>query len=124
LRPGTTYIELGHDLDEGILHFWRGINNFVWGIVNLRWGIVDIEKGIFVVEQSPFRSIEGPEKSAEPAKDKGFAGLGFADSDSETPSIGDRMERDLKALIAGDLAKLEEAFAAAGAPWISGRRVP
>jgi hypothetical protein len=33
-------------------------------------------------------------------------------------------ERDLKALIAGDLAKLEEAFAAAGAPWIPGRRVP
>jgi photosystem II stability/assembly factor-like uncharacterized protein len=36
----------------------------------------------------------------------------------------DALERDLKALIAGDLAKLEEAFAAAGAPWTSGRRVP
>lgn len=35
----------------------------------------------------------------------------------------DALERDLKALIAGDLAKLEEAFAAAGAPWIPGRRV-
>ena len=34
------------------------------------------------------------------------------------------LERDLKALIAGDLAKLEEAFAAAGAPWTPGRRVP
>jgi photosystem II stability/assembly factor-like uncharacterized protein len=34
----------------------------------------------------------------------------------------DALERDLKALIAGDLAKLEEAFAAAGAPWIPGRR--
>ena len=30
----------------------------------------------------------------------------------------DALEHDLKALIAGDLAKLEEAFAAAGAPWI------
>ncbi|HET9225782.1 MAG TPA: glycosyl hydrolase [Thermoanaerobaculia bacterium] len=77
-------------------------------------------------------------------------------SESETPSIGDRLwairaghwqtrqmptatqrrdleiaktgldalERDLKALIAGDLAKLEEAFAAAGAPWTPGWRVP
>ena len=35
----------------------------------------------------------------------------------------DALERDLKALIAGDLAKLEEAFAAAGAPWTPGRRV-
>jgi hypothetical protein len=33
----------------------------------------------------------------------------------------DALERDLKALIAGDLAKLEEAFAAAGAPWSPGR---
>ncbi len=77
-------------------------------------------------------------------------------SESETPSIGERvgtirfghwqtrqmptatqrrdleiakagldaLESDLKALIAGDLAKLEEAFAAAGAPWTPGRRVP
>src|SRR5215203_1557034 len=36
----------------------------------------------------------------------------------------DTVERDLKALVAGDLAKLEEAFAAAGAPWTPGRRVP
>jgi hypothetical protein len=36
----------------------------------------------------------------------------------------DALERDLKALITGDLAKLEEAFAAAGAPWTPGRRVP
>jgi hypothetical protein len=36
----------------------------------------------------------------------------------------DALERDLKALIAGELAKLEEAFAAAGAPWTPGRRVP
>ncbi len=36
----------------------------------------------------------------------------------------DALERDLKALIEGDLAKLEEAFAAAGAPWTPGRRVP
>jgi hypothetical protein len=36
----------------------------------------------------------------------------------------DVLERDLQALIAGDLAKLEEAFAAAGAPWTPGRRVP
>jgi len=35
----------------------------------------------------------------------------------------DALERDLKALIAGDLAKLEEAFATAGAPWTPGRRV-
>jgi hypothetical protein len=35
-----------------------------------------------------------------------------------------RSKDDLKALLAGDLAKLEEAFAAAGAPWILGRRVP
>ncbi len=34
------------------------------------------------------------------------------------------LESDLKALIAGDLAKLEEDFAAAGAPWTPGRRVP
>jgi hypothetical protein len=34
----------------------------------------------------------------------------------------DALERDLKALIGGDLAKLEEAFAAAGAPWVPGRR--
>src|SRR5204863_7102058 len=32
------------------------------------------------------------------------------------------LERDLQALIAGDLAKLEAAFAAAGAPWTPGRR--
>jgi hypothetical protein len=45
--------------------------------------------------------------------------------DLEIATTGlDALERDLKALIAGDLAKLEEAFAAAGAPWISGRRVP
>ena len=36
----------------------------------------------------------------------------------------DALESDLKALIAGDLAKLEDAFAAAGAPWTPGRRVP
>jgi hypothetical protein len=30
--------------------------------------------------------------------------------------------QSLKALIAGDLAKLEEAFAVAGAPWTPGRR--
>jgi len=36
----------------------------------------------------------------------------------------DALERDLKALIEGDLAKLEEAFAAAGAPWPPGRRLP
>ena len=36
----------------------------------------------------------------------------------------DALERDLKALIAGDLVQLEEAFAAAGAPWTPGRRVP
>ena len=36
----------------------------------------------------------------------------------------DAVERDLEALIAGDLAELEEAFAAAGAPWTPGRRVP
>jgi hypothetical protein len=36
----------------------------------------------------------------------------------------DALESDLKALIAGDLAKVEEAFAAAGAPWTPGRRVP
>ncbi|HXU33232.1 MAG TPA: glycosyl hydrolase, partial [Thermoanaerobaculia bacterium] len=33
------------------------------------------------------------------------------------------LERDLKALIAGDLARLEEAFTAAGAPWTPGRRM-
>ncbi len=32
------------------------------------------------------------------------------------------VERDLKALIAGNLARLEEAFAAAGAPWTPGGR--
>ena len=53
------------------------------------------------MEQGPFGSTEGAEKAAEPTKDKGFAGLGFADSDSETSSIGDRTERDVKALIAG-----------------------
>ncbi|HWM95078.1 MAG TPA: glycosyl hydrolase [Thermoanaerobaculia bacterium] len=36
----------------------------------------------------------------------------------------DALGRDLKALIAGDLAKLEEAFRAAGAPWTPRRRVP
>jgi photosystem II stability/assembly factor-like uncharacterized protein len=36
----------------------------------------------------------------------------------------DALESGLKALIAGDLAKLEEAFTAAGAPWTPGRRVP
>jgi hypothetical protein len=42
--------------------------------------------------------------------------------DLEIATAGlDALERDLKALIAGDLAKLEEAFAAAGAPWIPGR---
>ena len=45
--------------------------------------------------------------------------------DLEIATAGlDALERDLKALIAGDLAKLEEAFAAAGAPWTPGRRVP
>lgn len=45
--------------------------------------------------------------------------------DLEMATAGlDALERDLKALIAGDLAKLEEAFAAAGAPWTPGRRVP
>jgi hypothetical protein len=45
--------------------------------------------------------------------------------DLEISTAGlDALERDLKALIAGDLAKLEEAFAAAGAPWTPGRRVP
>ena len=44
--------------------------------------------------------------------------------DLEIATAGlDALERDLKALIAGDLAKLEEAFAAAGAPWTPGRRV-
>jgi chromosome segregation ATPase len=43
--------------------------------------------------------------------------------DLEIATAGlDALERDLKALIAGDLAKLEEDFAAAGAPWIPGRR--
>jgi hypothetical protein len=38
--------------------------------------------------------------------------------DLESATAGlDALERNLKALIAGDLAKLEEAFAAAGAPW-------
>jgi hypothetical protein len=36
----------------------------------------------------------------------------------------DVLERDLKALITGELALLEEAFAAAGAPWTPGRRAP
>jgi hypothetical protein len=45
------------------------------------------------------------------------------DLEIATAGLG-ALERDLKALIAGDLAKLEEAFAAAGAPWIPGRRVP
>lgn len=45
--------------------------------------------------------------------------------DLEIATAGlDALERDLKALIAGDLAKLEEAFAAAGAPWTPGGRVP
>ncbi|HKV13260.1 MAG TPA: hypothetical protein VJ725_34285 [Thermoanaerobaculia bacterium] len=45
--------------------------------------------------------------------------------DLEIATAGlDALERDLQALIAGDLAKLEEAFAAAGAPWTPGRRVP
>lgn len=35
----------------------------------------------------------------------------------------DALERDLKALILGDLARLEEAFTAAGAPWTPGRRI-
>ena len=35
----------------------------------------------------------------------------------------DALERDLKALILGDLARLEEAFTAAGAPWTPGRRM-
>jgi len=45
--------------------------------------------------------------------------------DLEIATAGlDALERDLKALLAGDLAKLGEAFAAAGAPWTPGRRVP
>jgi photosystem II stability/assembly factor-like uncharacterized protein len=45
--------------------------------------------------------------------------------DLEIATAGlEALERDLEALIAGDLAKLEEAFAAAGAPWTPGRRVP
>jgi hypothetical protein len=68
------------NLDEGILHVGRGINNFAWGIFVVAWGIVDIEKGIFVVDQGELRSAEGAEKPAEPAKDKGFAGLGFDES--------------------------------------------
>jgi hypothetical protein len=44
--------------------------------------------------------------------------------DLEIATAGlDALERDLKALLAGDLAKLEEAFAAAGAPWTPGRLV-
>ena len=35
----------------------------------------------------------------------------------------DALERDLKALILGDLARLEDAFTAAGAPWTPGRRI-
>lgn len=43
--------------------------------------------------------------------------------DLEIATAGlDALERDLKALIAGDLAKLAEAFAAAGAPWTPGRQ--
>ena len=38
-----------------------------------------------------------------------------------TDYFGYLMERDLKALIAGDLARLEEAFTAASAPWTPGR---
>jgi photosystem II stability/assembly factor-like uncharacterized protein len=45
------------------------------------------------------------------------------DLEIATAGLAD-LERDLKALIAGDLARLEEAFAAAGAPWIPGRRMP
>lgn len=45
--------------------------------------------------------------------------------DLEIATAGlDALERDLKALVAGDLAQLEEAFVAAGAPWLPGRRVP
>ncbi|HEV7669985.1 MAG TPA: glycosyl hydrolase [Thermoanaerobaculia bacterium] len=35
----------------------------------------------------------------------------------------DALERDLKSLNLGDLARLEEAFTAAGAPWTAGRRM-
>ncbi len=42
-----------------------------------------------------------------------------------SPRAGlDALERDLKALIAGGLAKLEKAFATVGAPWSPGRREP
>jgi hypothetical protein len=34
------------------------------------------------------------------------------------------LERELKSLVDGDLARLEEAFAAAGAPWSGARRLP
>jgi hypothetical protein len=45
--------------------------------------------------------------------------------DLEIATTGlDALERDLKALITGDLARLEDAFAAAGAPWTPGRRAP
>jgi len=79
------------DLDEGILHFWRGINNFAWGIVVVAWGIDDVEKGIFVVDQGPFGSTESPEKSAEPAKDKGFAGPDFDESPGVRRAYNARM---------------------------------
>jgi hypothetical protein len=35
----------------------------------------------------------------------------------------DQLERDLKALMLGDLKQLEQAFSAAGAPWTPGRRM-
>jgi hypothetical protein len=35
----------------------------------------------------------------------------------------DALERDLQALLTGELARLEQAFAAAGAPWIPRRSV-
>jgi hypothetical protein len=34
-----------------------------------------------------------------------------------------QLERDLKSLMLGDLAKLEQAYTAAGAPWTPGRRM-
>jgi hypothetical protein len=36
----------------------------------------------------------------------------------------DALERDLRTLLTGDLVRLEEAFAAAGAPWTPGRSLP
>lgn len=36
----------------------------------------------------------------------------------------DVLERDLQTLLTGDLAQLEKAFAAAGAPWTPGRSLP